>query len=240
MKPSAILRSIRPWTFVFAAGLLSAFSFQILNLFAQTPVWWETREVLLPDTQPDDYAAANIGQLKYLATQAAAEMNAQLLGGAGETINALVASWLQPPAEGVTRDDYAAINQGQLKAIAKLFYDRLAAAGYSGVPLRDGQTYPWPEGTSLADNYALVNIGQLKYVFSFSVPSQPGGFVDTDGNGIDDRWELAHFGRIGIDPTADPDGDGLTNLAEYLAGTDPNVAAKSVSPSTLDLIIFSP
>ncbi|EIQ00389.1 hypothetical protein OpiT1DRAFT_04935 [Opitutaceae bacterium TAV1] len=222
------------------AGLLSAVSFQIFSLFAQAPAWWGTREVLSPDAQPDDYAAANIGQLKHIATQAAAEMNAKLPGGAGEGINALVTSWQQPPAEGVTRDDYAAVNLGQLKAVAKLFYDRLAAAGYAGPPLADGQPYPWPSDASGADNYALANIGQLKHVFSFSIPSEPPGFVDTDGNGIDDNWELAHFGHIGIDPTADPDGDGLSNLAEYLAGTDPQVAAHVVSPASINFIIYSP
>ena len=46
--------------------------------------------------------------------------------------------------------------------------------------------------------------------------------VDTDGNGLPDAWELVNFGTSGVDPGADPDGDGSTNLQEYLAGTDPN------------------
>ena len=47
-------------------------------------------------------------------------------------------------------------------------------------------------------------------------------FVDTDGNGLDDNWEMAYFGHIGVDPKADPDGDGMSNYAEYNAGTNPN------------------
>jgi hypothetical protein len=43
-----------------------------------------------------------------------------------------------------------------------------------------------------------------------------------DFNGLSVDWELSHFGRTGIDPSADPDGDGMSNLAEYQAGTDPN------------------
>jgi glucose/arabinose dehydrogenase/streptogramin lyase len=44
---------------------------------------------------------------------------------------------------------------------------------------------------------------------------------DTAGIGIADDWQLSHFGHIGIDPSADPDGDGRSNYAEFWAGTDP-------------------
>ena len=45
---------------------------------------------------------------------------------------------------------------------------------------------------------------------------------DLDGNGLPDAWERLYFGRTGIDPFADPDRDGMNNLAEYKAGTNPN------------------
>ncbi len=52
------------------------------------------------------------------------------------------------------------------------------------------------------------------------------GLADADGDGIPDVWKIAHglipaFGGAGDDP----DNDGLTNLQEYLANTDPQNAA---------------
>jgi hypothetical protein len=45
------------------------------------------------------------------------------------------------------------------------------------------------------------------------------GLMDT--NGLPFAWEYQHFGQPGVDPSADPDGDGMSNLQEYLADTDP-------------------
>lgn len=46
--------------------------------------------------------------------------------------------------------------------------------------------------------------------------------VDSDNNGLPDWWELQYFGHLtGTNPNTDPDGDGASNLAEFLSGTDP-------------------
>ena len=47
------------------------------------------------------------------------------------------------------------------------------------------------------------------------------GSSDSDGDGLDDDWELAYFGTLARDGTGDFDGDGQTDLAEYHAGTNP-------------------
>jgi len=48
--------------------------------------------------------------------------------------------------------------------------------------------------------------------------------LDSDGDGLPNEWENLHFGHPTnqAGPNGDPDGDGFTNLQEYLAGTDPN------------------
>ena len=45
--------------------------------------------------------------------------------------------------------------------------------------------------------------------------------VDTDRNGVPDAWELAYFGTSGGDLSGDRDHDGVSDYAEYVAGTSP-------------------
>ena len=46
-------------------------------------------------------------------------------------------------------------------------------------------------------------------------------YDDAGSDGIPDGWARMWFGISSVSPTADPDGDGLTNLAEYKRGTCP-------------------
>jgi len=56
--------------------------------------------------------------------------------------------------------------------------------------------------------------------------------ADTNANGLPDSWEIEFFGALGVDPLADADGDGTTNLMEYLAGTNPQSAASVFRPTS--------
>ncbi len=47
------------------------------------------------------------------------------------------------------------------------------------------------------------------------------GSMDTDGDGLDDDWEMAYFDNLDHDGTADSDHDGQTDAEEFRAGTDP-------------------
>ena len=55
-------------------------------------------------------------------------------------------------------------------------------------------------------------------------------WVDTDGVGMPDWWQLQWFGEIGIDPYGDPDGDGWVTLQEYQNGTDPRYTFNTPAP----------
>lgn len=216
--------------FVARGSFLAAFFLLLSPGFATSPVpsskpssfpsWWFERDVIRrtdsgnasptwPTDYPasDDYAMLNQGQLKNFAAKAAEEMNAKLTGGTGVVLGDLVSSWTPSGPGG---DDYGAVNQGQLKALAKLFYDRLIAQGQASA-------YPWTASTSDDDNYAAANIGHVKKLFAFEIATDS----DTDGDGLSDIWELAHFENLDEDENGDPDSDGFSNFEEYLAGKDP-------------------
>jgi alpha-tubulin suppressor-like RCC1 family protein len=175
------------------------------------PNWWSQRGVLNPNASPDDYAWANQGQLKNIATAAVAEFDEHLPGGAGDTLHSLVNGWNQPNAQ---RNDFAPVNLGQLKNAVRSFYDRLIAIGYA-------DTYPWTGAPNPPDDFAIANIGQVKNLFSFDLLATD-IVHDSDQNGLPDWWEKYYFGNTGVDPNGDVDGDGRSNFEEFLHGTDPN------------------
>ena len=187
-----------------------------LLAFAAAPGWWSQRGVITPNAQPDNYALANQGQLKNIAKAAAAEFDAHMPGGAGDALHNLVNSWIQSNAQ---RNDFAPVNLGQLKNVAKPFYDRL-------ITIRYADNYPWIGGPNSPDDFAIANLGQVKNLFGFDLLATDLTH-DSDQNGLPDWWEKYYFGHTGLDPNADPDGDGLTNLEEFQLGINPTDASNA-------------
>jgi Ca2+-binding RTX toxin-like protein len=56
---------------------------------------------------------------------------------------------------------------------------------------------------------------------------------DSDGDGMDDDWEVEHFGTLDRDGTGDFDGDGVLDLDEFISRTDPKVADATPLPPQL-------
>jgi hypothetical protein len=84
-------------------------------------------------------------------------------------------------------------------------------ATWNGNPL----VFVQPSQTSTS--FGATDRGRIERVdLNISMP------IVFDANGLPVDWELMYFGRTGIDPLADPDGDGMNTLTEYRAGTNPN------------------
>jgi hypothetical protein len=47
------------------------------------------------------------------------------------------------------------------------------------------------------------------------------GATDSDGDQMDDEWEIAYFGTLARDGTDDADGDGSTDKHEFFSNTNP-------------------
>lgn len=208
-------------------------------LIADAPLWWNDRGVT-NDSDANDYTAINQGQLKEIATMAYDEMTENLPGGVGDMtapsgtnpggtgyrLTALINSWstsgsdgLRAETSGTNTNDYAIVNIGQVKAVAKPFYDRLIEVGYT-------TQYPWESSTNATNDYGVANIGQVKKVFSFDFS----GYMP-------DWWQIEYSGTTGMNPSADDDGDGLTNLQEYKAGANPESADNPAVKLNVNVIV---
>jgi len=102
-------------------------------------------------------------------------------------------------------------------------------------------TLPWPVST-WTDTLHRTSSTAF-YRLEVRRPSD----TDLDADGLPDLWEWSHFSTLSeCDPLADPDADHASNLAEYIAGTDPSdpesrlVLSVSRLPDGRDLLSWTP
>jgi hypothetical protein len=166
------------------------------------PSWWYSRGVVSSNAIVGDYSPLILGQLKWMATNACNELDYMLPDGAGAAV------WSTVQGFSVPTNNWLTVNVGQLKYVAKPFYDRL-------IEVECKTDYPWTGTTNDDADYAIANIGQMKNVFSFDL------IADGNTNGMPDLWEMKHFGNLNQTASGDYDNDGLTNLEEWQHGANP-------------------
>jgi hypothetical protein len=93
---------------------------------------------------------------------------------------------------------------------------------------------PWPttpDGTGQSLTRAtLGNYGNdpVNWTAATPTPGPQGANPDTDGDGMDDAWEQQYFGNLNRNGSGDFDTDGMTDLEEFLGGTNPTLASSSL------------
>jgi hypothetical protein len=226
---------------------------------AADPAWWTTRGV--KNTSPaSNLSPATIGQAKHIAAMALAELQSRLApadyAALAADVNAVAPLNVPNPLPSDWNEKHRLpLLNGQLKALAKPFYDKLRALNASwvnermhlaGIRVIEPSTsplafsaYPWTGSTSDDSNKGVANVGQLKAVFSLPFeawgqfveddPGYPTGPDDSDGDGLSDVTERA----MGTSPLlVDTDGDGIPDAADFFP-LDPT-RSSAPTPSTGD------
>ena len=110
-----------------------------------------------------------------------------------------------------------------------------------------GVSYQWffnstaiPGATSdalLLSNVGATNEGPYSVVVSNAVGRATSTaawlFIDSNGSGMPDSWQMKYFGNLNQAALGDYDGDGVSNLQEFLDGTNPTNAASALYHITL-------
>lgn len=146
----------------------------------------------------------------------------------------------------VTGADGAALSQGHFYQIQLFYSDDRDTSSTRGQLFHDGQgnasagflassssqvigTFT-ADATGYQDFYARNTTGGANFPVGITAyVLRKTGLSDVDGDGMEDTWEIAHFGSLSQTAEADFDGDGSSNLTEFRLGLDPANGSKSFS-----------
>ena len=227
---------MKPFIPLLRASLLLA---AVTAASATDPAWWTARAV--KTTAPaSNLSPATIGQAKWMASQALAELQTHLSTQEYQSLQTDVAAIVNfsfPQTQAEHDNQRNVLLSGQLKAMAKPFYDHLRALNPAWVKgkmylansrvIEPGSSplafsrYPWSESAADDTNYSPATVGQLKAIFAIELenwglpdptdPPLPTGPVDTDGDALSDVTEAA----MGTSPLlTDTDGDGVADALD--------------------------
>jgi hypothetical protein len=82
-------------------------------------------------------------------------------------------------------------------------------------------------GKNASGNFYKGILDDVKILTTTFPPNEIAWLFDSDADGMPDWWEMKYFGNLGKAATGDEEsggGDGLNNLGEYQAGTNPVVS----------------
>ena len=105
---------------------------------------------------------------------------------------------------------------------------------------------PWP---AEADNSGL-SLQRMNFTMNATNPTSwlaapptpgtglPAALVDSDGDGLPDGWEQLYGFVLGAnEANEDTDEDGLSNLQEFISGTDPTLAASALRLKPMSVVL---
>ncbi|MGB0372395.1 MAG: RHS repeat-associated core domain-containing protein [Opitutales bacterium] len=185
------------------------------------PYWWYTYGAVDPRLFADDYAAANLGQIKQFASASRDyldELLASKMGVASadsglenslevDSVNSTVSAQVDAFSTDVEVNKIAA-RIGQAKHVAATQFDFLSDLGYTTdwfgqipfdrtVETGHSLNYPWTETTTDDEDTAAITLGQLKYIFYYEFENYLD--YDHDNDGVSDYVEIYQGGT----PTSD-------------------------------------
>jgi hypothetical protein len=142
---------------------------------------------------------------------------------AGDVTNApfATAPTFQPGSGTVLSSDY--ITLASSTAGARIYFTTDGSMPVAHPIHEYGMPFQVSDGTvvkaiAVADGYVTSPVASATF----------NTIADTDNDGLPDEWEMAHFGTLDHDGSEDSDGDGMTNLEEYLARRNPGVNEAAV------------